>query len=502
MDKKRILIIMLVLTLLCLPCAMAYGGPNWSSASAAYAGYLYKGDLVQFSEHSNACTIDGLTRRGPESGYTYEWYFYRSQIQTDFHAGGVTTLPTLYPPSTEYNWTGSYYGYNITPTILCSDGQMHYSKWYISVNATRPPANVTFYVSETGSFATKISGASIVISSGQSGTTSSMGNVTISVTPQSSNYTYSVSKYGYQSVTGAPLGDIGINGGSVYLSLTPAAIISNVSIIVSNYDAMNPSSLIAGSTISVKNNTWWNQTATTGQLVVSNSDVGGILPLYIGENLTICGSATGYVTACDNVTIPYNMYPANLYLTKTSQQATNGTWNFVAKVVRNLDLVPITTGHVELTTGVSGPGVYTQYTDDTGSAAFYNISASTSAIVSVVAQGYQTVNYVVTVIPNSTQHATIEMVRIGETPVATPITPAATSTYATVGPTPLPTICDDSGCRTVTTPDDNGLYALIEMAKMLPLWGQMIAGTVTLMLMWGFLYWALGGKYRKRKGWR
>jgi PKD repeat protein len=289
-----------------------------------------------------------------------------------------------------------------------------------------------------------------------------------------------------------------------YVQVVTPPTTGNITLNVAVRDAMT-SNLIQNADVGIKNttsNVWKNSTAATGLLAVTGTGTLGEYPLSVGENIGVAASATGYQSAYSASPIPFDQYTSDVYLTRNDQIAQNGNWNIVVKVIRNLDLQPITTGHIELTTGVSGPGVYTGYTGDDGSFAFMNISASTSAVISVVAQGYQNVNYVVTVVPNSTQHVTVEMVRIGETPVATPVTPAATSTYATVGPTPLPTICDDSGCRTVTTPDDNGLYALIEMAKMLPLWGQMIAGTVTLMLMWGFLYWALGGKYRKRKGWR
>lgn len=278
---------------------------------------------------------------------------------------------------------------------------------------------------------------------------------------------------------------------------------SGIELILDIKDAYNPSSYITGATASIQNMTsgvWGNTTANTGGIIFV--DVGG-LPLSVGQSVKLCANKTGYSPECKVVTIPYSGYIETLYLTDLNHAATGGNWNLIVKVIRNLDQKPINGASVTLSTGVTGwqPGM--QGTNADGVTSFMNVSPSTMAMVDVVAQGYKSGSAVVSVIPNSTQHVTIELVQIGHTPVETPITPGPTGTGATPEPTavPYPTVTDIHG-NPITTNEGIGWWSIAELVKYLPMWVKAVACMVTLALMWGILYWARGGKYRKHRNWK
>jgi hypothetical protein len=297
-----------------------------------------------------------------------------------------------------------------------------------------PPVNATLNVKEVAT-GTPISGAAISISNGQSGYTDINGNLTLSITPPSADYTVNVTKAGYQNLSNWYLGPAGLTGGYAIFTMTPNGVAGNVTIYVRLKDSESPYPLISGSTISIKNNTWYNQTAPTGALAISGADTGGLSALSVGQTITVCGSATGYSNRCDSLTIPYSGYIHSMYLTRTALEPSYGNSNLIVTVKRNLDAQPVTNGHVTVQTGVSGPGTYEGGTDDNGVASFFNLSASSTALINIVAQGYQPGSAIVGMSPNSTTRVTIELVRIGDTPVATPIVPTGTPGYVTIKPT-------------------------------------------------------------------
>ena len=242
--------------------------------------------------------------------------------------------------------------------------------------------------------------------------------------------------------------------------------------------------------------------ATTPFGIIEFVDVGGI-DLSQGQTVQLCAGADGYENdglVCENVEIAYEGYTHSIYLTPTSMIPSAGNWNLNVKTLSNLNHEPIS-AQVEVITGVSGGGSYVGGTDaSTGMVSFKNISASATALITVTAQAYQSAQKIVTVFPNTTQTVTFELVRIGQTPVETPIQPTVTTTY---DPPVVPVPTDPYTGEPITEPDQYLDFTIIEMVKMLPVWIKLFIGIVTMALLWGALYWTRGGKYRKkgRGGW-
>jgi hypothetical protein len=92
---------------------------------------------------------------------------------------------------------------------------------YFIYNATPKPAHsdVTFSISETGNFTKKLSGAVITLSNAQTATTNTSGMADIEVFPNSSAYTYGVTKTGYGTLAAQSLGGYGETGGTVYVEM-------------------------------------------------------------------------------------------------------------------------------------------------------------------------------------------------------------------------------------------------------------------------------------------
>ena len=295
----------------------------------------------------------------------------------------------------------------------------------------------------------------------------------------------------------------GYSDSSTWLNLSAAAPPQyGISLLVDIKDAAFPHALIQGASFGFQNTTsldWGNTTAATGALELV--DILGI-PLSQGQEVKICAGATGYQDACDTFTIPYDGYLATLHLTKDDQIPSGGNWNLIVKTIQNLDHKPVM-ARVEVTTGVSGPGVYSGGTDaSTGTVSFMNISASTTATITVIAQAYQPASKTIPVIANSTQTVTFELVRIGQTPVATPIIPTTTTTYSSPGGSvPVPT--NPSTGQPISEAEEYAEFGIMEMVKMVPTWIKLLIGIITMALLWGSLYWMRGGKYRKkgRGGW-
>jgi hypothetical protein len=162
------------------------------------------------------------------------------------------------------------------------------------------PANVTFSISDSANFTAKLSGVAILLSNGQSNTTGADGTAFISITPNSSAYTYDLTKSSYTDVNARSLGGYGITGGIVYDTMTYAVITTLTPVptypptpagyirtIVRAQDG-NIGSLIPGATLNlrdVQNTSWKNSTTTDG---ISYIDT---LPTHL---IDVYGSASGY----------------------------------------------------------------------------------------------------------------------------------------------------------------------------------------------------------------
>jgi PKD repeat protein len=248
---------------------------------------------------------------------------------------------------------------------------------------------------------------------------------------------------------------------------------------------INTNNYLQSPTVGIKNTTsglWRNTTFPTGAVSLSSTGTNGEFPLIVGQVVTIAGSAYGYQPLFQNVTLPYNNYNLLLYLTPLNQTPTNGNWNLKVRVIANRDAQPIGSATVTLTTGVTGPGTYQQYTDfATGTASFLNVSASSTALVNVVKQGYQAGTAYTPVVPNSTQQITIQLVKIGETPVTTPIPVTTTTQYGTAVPTV--TITDANGVP-ITSGEGKALWGLEQLFNIIPQIAMIVASLIIAWLFW------------------
>jgi len=102
-------------------------------------------------------------------------------------------------------------------------------------------------------------------------------------------------------------------------------------------------------------------------------------------------------------------------------------------------------------------------------------------MINVVAQGYQSGSAYTPEVPNSTQHVTIELVRIGQTPVATPISPTATRTL-TGSDDPQPVITDANG-NPITTSQGKAEWGFDQLFAIIP---QIALIIVSLIFAWIF----------------
>jgi PKD repeat protein len=241
--------------------------------------------------------------------------------------------------------------------------------------------------------------------------------------------------------------------------------------------------LIGGSTAGLKNITsgsWWNFTTSTGLAYWRSTDVNGSYPLSVGQVVTLGANASGYDAKSSSVTIPYDDYREQIFLTRTAHNARNGTWNLIVLVKSNKYGTPINSATVNLITGVNEDTKYQDLTDDLGTVTFMNVTPSTSALVDAIAQGYQYGSAIVTVIPNSTQRVTIELVKLGETPVATPIATPNKTPYTGV---PTPQITGPNG-EPITSPEGKAQWGLDQLFNIIP---QVVMIVISIIFMW--LFW-------------
>lgn len=300
----------------------------------------------------------------------------------------------------------------------------------------------------------------------------------------SNNFTYTYNNPGTYSVG---LNYYFYNGTASYISkpnyitVTPQ---TGLHLIVNVRDA-DTGYEISNSTVGIKNTTsnlWWNLSTPTGGAFFQSTDVQGVYSLSANQTVKVGATSYGYTANSQDVLILNDNQVSDLYLTKTSQTPTNGNWNLLVKLVRNLDGQPVCSATVKVITGVNGPGVYEgSPVCSTGVVSFFNISASASASIEVIAQGYKSAGAFTPVVPNSTQQITIQMVRIYDTPVATPIPVTTTSAGLTGQPTPQ--ITDASG-NPITSSEGKATWSLDQLFNILP---QIVMIVCSLIFAW--LFW-------------
>lgn len=275
--------------LLCCPPALAVGN------------FTYTLPLMEMGDVYNGTVISNL------SSSTIVSYWEMNPLGTDvvlMHGLSGTTSATYdyaigFPAGKATPWTytynGEYPGEYLTQWSYGSDGfYQAYGRWHLVGGL--PPANVSviFDIAESGDHSVPISGALITLSNGQFNTTGADGRALIIVVPPANTYTYTISKSGYFSIIDADLGNLGLNGGTAYLTLAktvPGIPPGYTRTTVHAQDA-TMGSQIAGATLNlrdVQNNTWVNSTADAdGELIIDVQN---------GHTLDIYASYPGVYTA-------------------------------------------------------------------------------------------------------------------------------------------------------------------------------------------------------------
>lgn len=330
------------------------------------------------------------------------------------------------------------------------------------------------------------------------GVTNATGNVTFDLigiyTYYYPNITASITGYTTKTVqlTDNP------NQYSIYKAITlDPAPVYNINSYLDVRDA-STGIYIGNVSVGIRNLTdmsWRNSTSNTGAVIFNSTGASYQYPLSTGQTVGYSASSLGYSPAYTNDTLMFNNWLTTLFLTRTDQQPSNGTWSLVVTIKRNADAAPISGATVTVTSGVSGVGTWQQTTDVNGIASFVNITPSTLALVEAVKQGYQSNSLVVTVFPNTTQHVHLELVAIGQTPVETPV---PTSTVTGAGTTsPYPVLTDANGIP-ITSPEGKGLAAFGLLADAAYVVMSVAVGTVMIWLLWQVVYQITGGKVIER----
>jgi PKD repeat protein len=218
-----------------------------------------------------------------------------------------------------------------------------------------------------------------------------------------------------------------LQGNATTITKTNYVLASIPSGMIVNLDVKDAISgaLIQDSTVSIRNITtgvWRNTTAPTGLVYFSTTDPGYLYPLSQNQSITLAANKTGYSPASETFNIPYNNYRARLFLMPLTNVNATGAGTVVANVVRNKDGLTISGVSVVMDTGQMG------ITNSAGATTLYNVTAGTRyATVTDPDGGYISTKYAFNLTAGETKLIVIQMVRVGETPVTTPVSPTPTT---------------------------------------------------------------------------
>jgi hypothetical protein len=406
-------------------CA-AQGG--YSSSPTACTFVQSNEPLLSITKVGNdaACRCGQFKFAQNVSGNT-PYYSYSQQFSLDANGNwpGTFTLPMN---SSSYQRVWMECSHSACPTAMTLS--YDWSGWYIKsgtystdmINFTGypldgySPLEVTFTVSNFTSV-------------NSSGTSWSFGDGTIGTgTTAIVNHTYQ--NPGIYSVIMNFFNMSGyaqtVTKNNYILASTPGGMIVNLDV-----KSAVTGALIQDSSVGIKNTTtgvWRNTTAPTGLVYFSTTDPGYLYPLSQNQSITLAANKTGYSSASVTFNIPYTEYRARLFLMPTTIVNETGTGTVVANVIRNKDGLTISGASVVLDSGQMGT------TNSAGAVTLYNVTAGQRyASVSDSGGGYQSTQYAFNLTAGETKLIVIQMVRVGETPVPTYVTPTSTiapnSTY-------------------------------------------------------------------------
>jgi PKD repeat protein len=206
------------------------------------------------------------------------------------------------------------------------------------------------------------------------------------------------------------------------LASTPSGLIVNLDV----KSAISPNPLIQDATVSIRNTTtgvWRNTTAPTGLVYFSTTDPGYLYSLTQNQSITLCANKTGYSDACETFNIPYNNYKARLFMMPNSVINATGTGTVVVNVISNKNKLTVSGMSVVMDTGQIG------VTSRAGAITLYNVTAGERLVKVTDPDGaYQPTEKTFTLAEGDTELIVVEVVREGEDPIDTPVSPTPTPT--------------------------------------------------------------------------
>ena len=287
----------------------------------------------------------------------------------------------------------------------------------------------------------------------------SFGDGSTATTALFSKYYASVGSYNVSLKVSSPSNSA---GATAYHTLNVIAynVTSNVTL---NYDvrASDTGSLLAGASIGIQNTTdniWRNSTSPTGLSYFTSTEPGNLYPLSVGQTVGLFAGMPGYQSSTENVTIPYDGYHAYQYLVPAGVVNATGAGTVVVNVVGNSNGIPISGASLTFDTGQLA------ITNTAGSATIYNVTAGNRTI-QASAPNYQSAVTGAIITAGATNGVLIQLVGVGQTPVAT---------YAPGVTTPVPTdtygnpISGNTSSAAMNTTSSAGIITMF--AELIQLW--------------------------------
>lgn len=315
---------------------------------------------------------------------TSAYYTTYSPTNTGCGAGELGTISTF----TMQNWAGTT-NYVQRADLAACPPPIYY-QWHRAGALPTNKAYATFIITNSSSFANKLSNVSVVLSNGQSVLTSPSGVGTIRIIPNSSTLTYSLTKTGYVSQSGIALGGYGEFGGTLYLTMTPdTGIIPPGSVRTYFQNVDTAGHHIQDSNLQLKDltfNVWHNWTTAF--------DGTGYIDALPTSRLSGYGTATGYSSASRiNVTPGDFVYEIIMIPTGSLLAPGDGYVNLIAVVNDRGTGSPIDLASISTTIPT---GAYTGTSTSSSGTAEFVVPNMSVIHVAVSKTGYKSASKVIT----------------------------------------------------------------------------------------------------------
>jgi len=278
-------------------------------------------------------------------------------------------------------------------------------------------------------------------------------------------------------------------------------------------DATSHAQIATLSTVGIKNissGVWRNTTNQNGLFYVSDTGATHEYTIKVGQSIGVDISANGYVDT-DNQASNHSYHaitvesrsssnPYPIYLTKTTDVTYDGTWNLNAIVTDYTTGKPVGDATLTLITGLNGwctngCSPNTKYDSLTGTYGFHNVTSSTIASLTIVAQNYNTVTDTITISSPSNYTTTKYYKLVPKNAVITTTTTSSggttTTAVTTVGTMVQPT---DAYGNVITDSTEKGIAAIGLLVDAVYVIMGIAVGCLLIWLMWMVVYLITGGK--------